>query len=238
MQNLGVVFRDPALLRLALVHSSWLNEQAEHPEHERFEQSNERLEFLGDAVLGFLTAEYLYRAFPGQAEGSLTVLRAGFVRTETLAQWAREFELDQLLYLAQGEDGVRGQSGNRVLAGAFEAVLGAIYLDQGIRQTRTFLRRLLERDADEVISVRQTTNYKGRLQEILLRRDQVTPVYRTVTTSGPPHQRHFVVEVSHQGQPLGTGSGTSKRAAEQLAAREALGRLAPGEAGESDAGFL
>jgi ribonuclease-3 len=222
--TLGITFRDDDLLLLALIHSSYLNEQEEW-EHAPLEVSNERLEFLGDALLGFITADFLYHRHDDFTEGELTVSRASLVRTETLAIWAREFGLDELLYLARGERGEDGAISMRVLAGAFEALLGAIYLDQGLEATRTLLLRLLERDATRIIHTRQATNYKGRLQELLQQRDQMTPIYRIVRESGPAHHRHFVIDVVHQGETLGRGSGSSKRVAEQAAARDALEQL-------------
>jgi ribonuclease-3 len=227
---IGVTFAQPELLLLALIHSSYLNEQDEW-DGAPLEDSNERLEFLGDALLGFVTAGYLFDRYTEFSEGELTVSRAALVRTETLAVWARELALDELLYLARGERGEDGSVGVRVLAGAFEALLGALYLDQGLEAARTFLLGLLERDGAGIIRTRQSTNYKGRLQELLQQRAQTTPLYRIVRESGPPHNRHFIIDVVHQGERLGRGSGPSKRIAEQAAARDALEQL--GEEGIS-----
>lgn len=221
---IGVTFQQPELLLLALVHSSYLNEQEEWA-GVPLDESNERLEFLGDALLGFVTADYLFERFAEFSEGELTVSRAALVRTETLAVWARELALDELLYLARGERGEDGSVSVRVLAGAFEALLGAVYLDQGPEAASAFLLHLLERDSAGIILTRQSTNYKGRLQELLQQRAQTTPLYRIVRESGPPHSRHFIIEVLHQGELLGRGSGPSKRVAEQAAAREALEQL-------------
>lgn len=227
---LGITFQNPELLLLALVHSSYLNEQEEW-DGAPLEGSNERLEFLGDALLGFITADYLFERHSDFSEGELTVSRAALVRTETLAVWAREFALDELLYLARGERGEDGSVSVRVLAGAFEALLGALYLDQGLEAARTFLLGLLDRDGAGIIRTRQSTNYKGRLQELLQQRAQTTPLYRIVRESGPAHSRQFIIEVMHQGERLGRGSGPSKRVAEQAAARDALEQL--GEEGIS-----
>lgn len=224
MRALGVRFEDPEFLRLALVHRSFLNERGLE-ESDSVAESNERLEFLGDALLGFVSAEYVYHQFPNLPEGELTVYRVSLVRTETLAHWAREFGLDALLYMARGEYGPGGVVRDRILAGAFEAVVGAIYLDQGIEAAADFLRRLLAEDAARFIDTSQQTNYKGRLQEFIQDRDRLTPTYRTVETTGPAHDRHFVVDVVLQGDVLGTGGGASKRAAQQEAARVALDRL-------------
>ncbi|MDI3340057.1 MAG: ribonuclease III [Sphaerobacter sp.] len=224
-QRLGVRFRNLDLLRLALTHRSYLNEQGV-PHVEAVRDSNERLEFLGDAVLGMVTAEFLYRQFPQLPEGMLTAYRTALVRTETLARWARRFGLDEVMYLGRGEMTADGEIRDRILAGAFEAVIAAIYLDRGIRATRTFMRQLLMEDAEQIISAGQATNYKGRLQELVQERLRVTPVYRTLAVSGPAHDRTFTVEVIVRGECLGVGSGSSKRAAQQEAARQALARLA------------
>ena len=221
-QSLGIEFHDPQLLRLALTHRSFLNEQpGSEPE---VKVPNERLEFLGDAVLGMLTAEFLYKRFPEVPEGQLTAFRAALVRTETLASWARRFGLDELLYLGRGElaeSAIR----DRILAGAFEAVLAAVYLDRGLRLTRRFLWDLLTHDAERIIRAGQETNYKGRLQELIQDRHRVTPIYRTVAIEGPAHDRIFTVDVLVDGQVMGRGSGQSKRVAQQLAARQALGEI-------------
>lgn len=224
MRALGVRFENRELLRLALVHRSYLNERG-FEESDSVTESNERLEFLGDALVGFVSAEYVYGQFPNLPEGELTVYRVSLVRTETLAHWAREFGLDELLYMARGEYGPGGLVRDRILAGAFEAVVGAIYLDRGVEPAADFLCRLLAEDAARIIDTSQQTNYKGRLQELIQERERLTPTYRTVETTGPAHDRYFVVDVVLQGDVLGTGGGASKRAAQQEAARVALDRL-------------
>lgn len=233
MTALGVTFRRPALLHLALVHRSHLNERGADMQRTIIE-SNERLEFLGDALLGFIVAEYLYRRYPREPEGRLTAFRASLVRTETLAEWARGFGLDELIYHARGELGPDGELRPRILAGVFEAVLGAIYLDQGMRAARRFLRGLLVADAERIIGISQQTNYKGRLQELIQERLRSTPSYRTVRATGPAHERNFVVEAVVHGRVLGSGAGANKRAAQQEAARDALERLAREGVGTSD----
>jgi ribonuclease III len=225
MQALGVTFKQPELLRLALVHRSYLNERGAGALQVVL-HSNERLEYLGDALIGFLTAEYLYRHYPRLPEGDLTAFRAALVRTETLAEWAREFGLHELLYLAHGELGPDGELRPRILAGAFEAVLGALYLDRGAREVKRFLRALFDDDAARIIGVSRELNYKGRLQELMQNRERATPAYRTIQATGPAHDREFVVEALLRGQVLGSGSGMSKRVAQQAAARDALERLA------------
>jgi len=224
MTALGVVFRDPDLLRLSLVHRSWLNDLGADAAA-TVVASNERLEFLGDALLGLITADWLYRRFPDLPEGNLTSYRVALVRTETLAEWAIGFGLPDLIYLARGEVGSGGEVRPRILAGAFEAILGAIYLDRGIRVARQFICALLDADSDRVIDDSETMNYKGRLQELIQDRERLTPGYQTVSVSGPDHAHTFVVEAVLGDRILGAGSGSNKRAAEQDAARDALERL-------------
>lgn len=225
MTALGVEFRDPTLLRLALVHRSYLNERGADVQTV-IDQSNERLEFLGDSLLGLFSAEWVYRHYPDQPEGVLTAHRVSLVRTETLAEWARGFGLHELVYMARGELGTHGEVRPRLLAGALEAILGAIYVDRGITAARKFISKLFVADAERRIEESEATNYKGRLQELIQERERVTPGYRMVKASGPAHDRKFVVEAVLRGQPLGSGSGPNKRAAEQEAARHALERLA------------
>ncbi|MFN3337725.1 MAG: ribonuclease III, partial [Thermomicrobium sp.] len=184
------------------------------------------LEFLGDAVLELVVSEFLYRRFPNASEGELTAYRAALVRTPTLARWARRLGLESLLYLGRGEEPRPGRPvRERILAGAFEAVLAAIYLDRGLRAARAFLQRLLVEEAEGLIVLGQDENYKGRLQELTQERLHITPVYRTIAVTGPAHQRTFTAEVLIGERPYGVGHGPSKRAAEQEAARRALERL-------------
>ncbi|HET8523865.1 MAG TPA: ribonuclease III, partial [Thermomicrobiales bacterium] len=187
-------------------------------------QSNERLEFLGDALLGAIVAEHLYAVDPVADEGALTRHRVALVRAETLVRWAREMHLDEALYLGTGES-VTHSARDRMLAGAFEALIAAIALDGGMRKARRFLRRFLDRDIGALIEEEQLANPKGRLQETLQERYRVGPVYRTIRAEGPSHARIFTAEVSLAGRPLGRGVGGSKRDAEQAAAKAALEHL-------------
>ena len=225
MEALGIAFRRPDLLRQALTHLSYVYERSRSTQA-AVEEANERLEFLGDAVLELLVSEFLYRRFPTTSEGELTAYRAALVRTPTLARWARRFRLDEFLYLGRSEVPRPGRPvRERILAGAFEAVLGALYLDRGIRVVRRFLHRLLLEEAEGLIAIGQNENYKGRLQELIQDRLRITPVYRTIAVTGPAHQRTFTAEVLIGERPYGVGHGPSKRAAEQEAARRALERL-------------
>ncbi len=218
---LDIQFTDSQLLLQALVHTSYLNEQSEEL-GPTFTDSNERLEFLGDAVIGLIVAEYLYTRHPQMTEGQLTVNRAMLVRRETLAAWAREFQLDSFLYIARGE----AASSDRTLAGLFEAITGALYLDQGLPAAERFIHRLLDRDAEHLVNQHDLTNYKGLLQEMLQNRGEPPPTYQLIETSGPAHDRHFTVAAVHNQRTIGNGSGRSKRVAEQAAAKNALEHLA------------
>ncbi|MCX7911951.1 MAG: ribonuclease III [Dehalococcoidales bacterium] len=215
-RNLGLSFRNSELLREALVHSSYLNENPDYRGNH-----NERLEFLGDAVLGLLTAEELYRAFPNLAEGEMTRARAFLVRRETLAGLARSLRLGEFLLMGRGEEASGGRDKTPNLAGAFEALIAAIYLDQGIEVTQQLVRRLFSGLWQELTTT-SIHDYKSRLQEITQARFQQIPSYHLVKEDGPPHDRTFTVEVRLNDTVLGTASGKSKKAAETAAARKAL----------------
>jgi ribonuclease-3 len=222
-QALGVVFQDRSLLFQALIHRSYLNENpGTHL------TSNERMEFLGDAVLDFLTAEYLFRRHPDNGEGELTLLRSALVRMETLAGFAAQLDLGRYLVMGRGEEVDRGRSRTTILADAFEAVLGAIYLEGGVEAARQFLNPLLER-AEEGLEGRLPLDYKSALQIEIQGQMGITPRYCTVASWGPDHARNFQVEVFAGDTLLGIGQGLSKQAAQQEAARAALERLGEGE---------
>lgn len=219
--QIGISFNDPKLLRLALTHRSVLHDWLLLDEVDAILQSNERLEFLGDAVLGAIVAERLYAVDPVADEGTLTRHRVALVRAETLVKWARELHLDEGLYLGTGES-VTSSARDRMLAGAFEALVGAIHLDQGRDAATRFVNDFLDRDMNVILADEASTNPKGRLQEVVQERGLDQPMYQTVAEEGPDHAREFTVEVSVAGEPLGTGRGRSKREAQQVAAREAL----------------
>ena len=227
---LGLEFRDPDLLRLALTHRSVLHDWnaaapgADPPPVSR--RSNERLEFLGDAVLGYVVADLLYHRFPEAPEGELTAQRVSLVRAERLVGWAREIGLADYLYLGQGEK-VTEHARDRMLAGAFEALIGAVLEDRGLREARRFIRRFVEPDLPTALAGLHEANPKGRLQELLQEAYRVPPVYETLVAEGPAHDRTFTVEVSIEGRQLAVGTGRSKREAEQAAASAALAELDP-----------
>ncbi len=214
---IGVSFNDKTLLQRALTHRSFLNENPDFPLVD-----NERLEFLGDAVLDFITGEYLYHHFPEKREGSLTSLRAALVRTETLAHFAAQVNLGHYLLLGRGEDESGGRERLPILCGAFEALVGAIYLDQGLKATKDFIAAFIAPEVRRVIQARLDKDAKSLLQELSQDLLHLTPFYRTVAESGPDHAKEFTVEVVIGDKVCGRGVGHSKQAAEQEAARDAL----------------
>jgi ribonuclease-3 len=215
-------FVDQHLLQAALTHRSF--KQA-YPERSEGVPSNERLEFLGDAVLTFLATAWIYEQFPDLSQGAMNGLRVSLVRTTTLARFARILHLGDVVRLSRAEESREGRERDTLLADVFEAVLGAIYLDQGIEGARAFVLPFLEDETRRVQAGQAETDYRTLLQHRLQSRYGLVPVYRTVEERGPPHQRQFTVEVMHDDQHLGVGRGTSKQAAAQEAARVALDRL-------------
>jgi ribonuclease-3 len=217
---LGVSFKDLARLEQALVHSSYINENPDFAP-----TSNERLEFLGDAVLGLVVAEKLYQDLPSFTEGEMTKLRAALVRRDTLARAARAISLGDYLYLGKGEEASGGRRKPVNLAGALEAVIAAIFLDQGSATAKNFILRLFNKELQKVVSQGAGVDYKSQLQELIQAKEQQTPAYYVIEAKGPDHDRRFTVEVRAGDTVLGRGSGKSKKEAETEAARSALERL-------------
>ena len=215
----GFVFREPGLLRSALTHRSFLNE---HPDMEW--EDNERLEFLGDAVLDFLLAEYLYRYFPEASEGEMTSLRAVLVRRATLAGFAQELGLGQSLLMGHGEVDTGGRERPATLCAAFEALIGALYLDQGLNGVSRLMLPLIERELSGARAEAVDKDPKSRLQELAQGIYGLTPRYRTVKAEGPDHAKIFTVQVSVGDYVHGEGEGANKQTAAQRAASEALAR--------------
>ncbi|MGC8874783.1 MAG: ribonuclease III [Chloroflexia bacterium] len=220
---LGLTFRDRSLLFQALVHRSFLNE---NPDSRL--SSNDRLEFLGDAVLDALAAEYVFHHHPEKGEGEMTLLRSALVRTETLARFARSLGLGRFLVMGRGEENDGGRERASILAGAFEALIGAIYLDAGLEAVRSFVARFLEAEAERWHE-RKPLDFKSALQIHLQAQYNRTPEYRTLASWGPDHARMFRVEVRLGDRVLGVGEGPSKQAAQQDAARRALEALRRGK---------
>jgi ribonuclease-3 len=216
-QKIGFSFHHPAYLELALVHSSYINENPGLAD-----ESNERLEFLGDAVLGLVIAERLYQDFPRSPEGELTRLRAALVRRETLAQMARKIDLGAYLSLGNGEETGGGREKTANLAGAFESLIAAIYLDQGLESARRFVLNLFGPEIYQQAHRGAGTDYKSKLQEIMQAQRQITPNYVLIEAVGPEHDKQFTVEVWAGVEALGRGAGKSKKLAEMAAAKVAL----------------
>ena len=216
--RLEYTFQNRSLLEHALTHSSYANEHRAGAAG-----SNERLEFLGDSVLGMITADYLYRKHPGLPEGELTRIRAALVCEGSLHRVAEELELGQYLKLGKGEDSGGGRKRPSILADAVEAVLAAVYLDGGLGSVRKIVARfILDREAAEVDAGR---DFKTALQEVVQRESGQTLAYRLLHEEGPDHAKTFTVAVDLNGVQIGEGSGRSKKLAEQAAARAGLKTL-------------
>lgn len=218
--SLGYRFNTPALLDEALTHSSLVNEQkASSAQH------NERLEFLGDAVLSLVMSEYLASALPQSSEGTLSKLKAQVVSEASLAQVARRLGLGEHLKLGRGEDRSKGREKDSLLADALEAVLAAVHLDGGFDVSRTVTRRIFSEELATIATQQELPgagDYKTQFQEWCQKRHDALPRYETVRETGPDHQKIFEVELSIQGKVVGIGSGRSKKEAEQQAAKQAL----------------
>ncbi len=215
-EKLGYRFRDPSLLELALTHSSWSNERGLG-----HKGCNERLEFLGDSILGFVVAETLYRTFGDKPEGEMTRLRAELVCEASLAEASVPLGLGENLRLSRGEAMGGGHKRPSMIADAYEAVLAAIYIDGGEAAAREFLNRTL------MPRLRDTANrdYKTLLQEAVQREGSAAPTYRLAGESGPDHQKTFTAQVIFDGSVAGEGTGRSKKEAEQAAAQAAYARF-------------
>lgn len=229
---LGVAFRDPALLELALSHRSWAFEAGGAP-------NNERLEFLGDAVLGLAVTERIYRDHPEEQEGRLAKLRAASVNTRSLASIARPLGIGSVVRLGRGEEQSGGRDKDSILADTTEAIIGAVYLDRGLAAAVELVHRLLGELLVEVSGRRASLDYKTSLQELTAGRLQTLPVYQ-VEDEGPDHAKRFTALVLVGDEVLGTGDGRSKKQAEQRAAAQAhevlRRRFALGCAADGDAG--
>jgi ribonuclease-3 len=220
-KRLGYRFKNPDLLVRALTHSSFAHEKGLGPDAD-----NELLEFLGDSVIGLFAAEFVFKAYPGLAEGELSKLRSSATNTSALADLARKIKLDRHLFLGKGEEKSGGRKKDSILADAFEALAAAVYLDGGHEAAGGFLTALFRKGLDKVQAPSfEVNNFKSALQEHLLKQGMGLPDYRVVKESGPPHKKRFEVEVACAGRPLASASGSSKKSAEQKAAAKAFRRL-------------
>lgn len=220
-QALGVQMHDLELLDMALTHTSYAHEAKQQPKP----QHNERIEFLGDSVLSIIVSTYMYNNFPELAEGQLTKLRAHLVCEYSLFEYAKKIHLGDYLKLGKGEDFTGGRERPSILADAFESVLGAVYLDQGMEVARTYLLGLMQPEIDYICRHGIFNDYKTCLQEYLQRDGEVEITYRLLGSSGPEHNKVFTSEVIFEGKVIGKGQGHSKKASEQHAAQQALKQL-------------
>lgn len=218
-ERLHLPFTDYLLLSRALTHRSYLNE---HPEAL---EDNERLEFLGDAVLDFLVGAWLYNHFPEMKEGELTRLRSALVRTEQLAEFAAQIDLGRSMRLGRGEAEGGGRERPALLCATFEALVGALYLNRGLGAVGDFVEPLLEEASVSILAAHKDLDPKSLLQEWVQSQGYGPPSYRTLTSSGPEHDKIFEVEVLVNGQPFARGAGHSKQAAAKEAAQNALDSL-------------
>ena len=215
---IGYRFRNITLLQNALTHSSYANERW----HNSL-MSNERLEFLGDSILGMVVAEYLYRSFPDRPEGELTRMRADMVCEKTLASVAARIDLGRHLMLGNGEEQGGGRSRDSILADAVESVIAASFLDGGMEAAKAFIQKFIL--VEVPVKKLHNADYKTALQELVQQKKNQTLTYALVGESGPDHDKRFEVEVSLNGKVVGVGSGSSKKRAEQMAAQAALENL-------------
>jgi ribonuclease-3 len=215
-RRLGVTFKDRSILRHALIHKSLTNDLGESGLG-----SNERLEFLGDSVLGMLVSDQLYRAYRDRDEGQLTLLRSALVRASSLAVWARELDLGSFVLVGRGESRAGGRSRDALLSSSFEAVLGAVYMDRGYRVAKSLLMRFLEPELKRV-GEREVVDAKSRLQQVSQARFAVTPTYEVLDVSGAGHSPIFTIKVLAGGGVEAVAEGRSKQTAQQTAAAEAL----------------
>lgn len=219
-ETLGVVFSDKSLLQRALTHRSYPNEHPDFPL-----EDNERLEFLGDAVLDFVTGEYLYHRFPELREGPLTSLRSALVRRGALARFAHQLDLGHHLLMGHGEDESGGRERPAILCATFEAVVGALYLDQGLNAVQRLIEPIIGPEAVRALREHLDKDPKSQLQELAQKWLHYTPHYTTIAESGPDHAKEFTVQVLIGRKVYGQGTGPNKQQAAQAAAREALERF-------------
>ncbi|MFC1653220.1 ribonuclease III [Patescibacteria group bacterium] len=216
---MNIPIKNKSLLETALTHRSYLNENRSVKEH------NERLEYLGDAVVELAVSEFLFEKYPKRPEGELTAIRSAMVRTETLAKVAERLDFGLSLRMSKGEAASGGRSNTALLANTFEAVIGAMYLDQGFQKVIDFLKENLFPEADEIVENGSFKDFKSTLQEVVQAEGKSTPEYQVVSEKGPDHDKIFTVMVKVEKQELATGKGKSKQSAQQQAAARALEKL-------------
>lgn len=215
-RKIGIIFKNKKNLEQVFVHRSYLNENPNFGlDH------NERLEFLGDAVLELITTEFLYNKYPNP-EGELTNWRSALVKGKMLAEIAKDLEINDYLYLSKGEQQSSGKARDLILANAFEALIGAIYLDRGYKVAQKFISKVLLKHIDDILKNKLYLDAKSHLQEILQGKEKITPIYRVLKEYGPDHDKKFEIGVYLENKLLGRGNGPSKQTAQESAAENAL----------------
>ncbi len=214
------IFTNQKLFELAFIHRSYLNET------KNVQESNERLEFLGDSILSFVVSDHLYKTYPDFDEGILTNLRSLVVNTKSLAKLAKRLDFGSHLMLSHGEEDSGGRENESILANTFEAVIGALFLDQGIEAVKAFLYAVLIPEIEEYVQKKVFKDPKSLLQEYIQARKQNSPVYKVLSEEGPAHARQFTIGVFAGATQLGEGQGKSKQEAEEHAAEQALEKIA------------
>lgn len=217
-KNIQNLFNNKSTLSLALTHKSWVNENP------GIRPSNERLEFLGDAILEYIVSKELFKKYPEKEEGYLTALRANLVNTTNLARVANKLNLGEALYLSKGEEESGGRRNKSLLANTVEAIIGALFVDSGINPVQKFIEDNLLSDLEEIAS-KPLKDAKSRLQELLQSDNGHTPQYKVISETGPDHNKKFTVGVYIDNKLIGQAGGKSKSEAEQEAAKIALGTL-------------
>ena len=214
---IGLIFKNKELLRRAFTHRSYLNEnRAQESSH------NERLEFLGDAVLELMVTEYLFEKYPDSTEGDLTAFRAALVNAITISEAAQKINVNDFLLLSKGEAKDTGKARQYILANTMEAIIGAIYLDQGYDAAKYFIAKNLFHLIDKIVEEKTWIDAKSKFQEKAQEKESTTPAYKTIKEDGPDHDKHFTVAVYLNKDKVAVGEGKSKQEAEQAAARNAL----------------
>lgn len=216
-KKIGIKFKNQELLNQAFIHKSYLNEYKDGEI-----ESNERMEFLGDAVLELIATEHLYKTHPEQSEGEMTNFRSALVQGKTLAIISRELDLGKYLYLSHGEENSGGRTKNYILANTLESLIGAIYLDKGFKEAKGFVEKFILSNLDEIIENNLHIDAKSRFQEIVQDTIGTTPTYEVIKESGPDHDKKFESGVYVNGELIAEGKGSSKQKAEEDAAKNAL----------------
>jgi ribonuclease-3 len=216
-KKINIFFKNKRLLAEALTHRSYLNE------HLKWKYNhNERLEYLGDAVLELIISEYLFHKFPNYDEGKLTLLRAALVNYQNLSKIAKKLKLDKFLLLSKGEKKDVSKAKDVILANTIEALIGAIYLDDGLETAKKFVEKFIAPTLNEILETKSYKDYKSKLQELIQEKLKITPTYKVLEESGPAHRKLFKIGVYFKDKLIAEGSGFSKQEAEMEAARKAL----------------